>query len=271
MTIHFAFSDESGSYKQYRNIRFNELHPYYIRASFIIHGDNWLYLDYLFKELKDEFQIPQQMEIKYSDIWTIIKHEENPSRGVDSHVQSLLEYPVEDLIDFIERSLSLLHDLEYAFIVITISNNSKIGTMDEKYIYTWHLQNLMQRIQKVFQDDDNLCLIFVDPVSRRINKLLTESYNDLFLNGDYFTQFSTIKDCLHFEYSHHSCGIQIADFIAGVTYGYLHGRQYSFDMFNRQIRPLILQCPTGKTMGCGIIEIPADSNVRRSLANQFGV
>jgi hypothetical protein len=271
MTVHFAFSDESGNYKQNRNIRFNQLHPYYIRASFIIDGDNWIYLDYRFRELKDEFQIPHQLEIKYSDIWTVIKHDENPSRKVDPRVQPILGYPFEMLIDFIEESIKLLYELEYASSIITISKNDSFGTIDERNIYTWHLQNLMQRIQKVHQDDDNLCLIFIDPVSDRVNKLLTNAYNNLFLNGDYFTQFSTIKDCLHFEYSHHSCGIQIADFIAGVTFGYLQGRQYSVDMFNRQIRPLILQCENGKTMGCGIIEIPTDSKVRRYLSNQFGV
>jgi len=160
-----------------------------------------------------------------------------------------------------------LHALYYSKIVLTVSKNDSFGTYSDSQIYSWHIQNLMQRIQKELENNDenvnnNLCLIFIDPVSSKINKSLTEAYNDLFLNGDRFTHFSTIKDCLHFELSHHSCGIQIADFIAGVTFGYLQEREYSIDVFNRQIRPLIMQCSNDITMGCGIIEIPSNQRVR---------
>jgi hypothetical protein len=276
MTIFFAFSDESGNYKQYRNIPFNQSNPFYIRASFLMCGEQWLYLNYLFRQLKEELELPQQIEIKYSDIHTLINYQKNHFRRINQRLLTLNEYPIEVLINFISDSLNLLHQLDYANIIITISKNSDFGTISENFIYKSHVQNLMQRIQKEFQNDaemqtNNLCLIFIDPVSENINKLLTNSYNELFRNGDYFTEFSTIKDCLHFEYSHHSCGIQIADFIAGVTNGYLNGRPNSTAIFNQKIRPLLRQCPNGSIMGCGIIDIPSDPKVRNFLAERFNV
>ena len=99
--------------------------------------------------------------------------------------------------------------------------------------------------------------------------MLTDAYNDLFLNGDYIENYFVIKDCLHFELSHHSSGIQIADFIAGVTYGYLKGREDSKEIFNRYIRPYLRQCTDGKITGWGIIEIPTDEKVRKYLADNF--
>lgn len=278
MTILFAFSDESGIYKQYRNIPFNQSNQFYIRASFLMYGEQWLYLDYLFRQLKEEIDLPQQMEIKYSDIHTLINYRKYPSRRINERLRTLNEYPIEVLINFISNSLNLLQQLYDIDIILTISKNDEFGTISENFIYKSHIQNLMQKIQKELQnyDDDemqtdNLCLIFIDPVSDNVNKLLTNSYNDLFLNGDYFTEFSTIKDCLHFEFSHHSCGIQIADFIAGVTNGYLNGRAISTTIFKQKVRPLLRTCPNGDIMGCGIIEIPTNPNVRMFLKEQFGV
>jgi hypothetical protein len=278
MTIYFAFSDESGNYKQYRNIQFNQENPYYIRASFLMFGEQWLYLDYLFRELKDEINLPQHIEVKYSDIQTLINYRKNPPRRINERLLALMEYRNEVLINFISKSLNLLQKLQDVDIILTISKNNAFGTVSNDFIYKAHIQNLMQRIEKelkITDDDDartdNLCLIFIDPVSTTVNNLLTNTYNDLFCNGDFFTEFSTIKDCLHFEYSHHSCGIQIADFIAGVTKGFLDGRPTSTTIFNQKVRPLLRTCPNGDVMGCGIINIPSNPEVRQYLSETFNV
>ena len=277
MTIYFAFSDESGNYKQDRNIRFNRLNPVYIRSSFLMQGEEWLNLDYLFRQLKQEFGFSQETEIKYSDIWTIYNYQQNRSRQLERRLLPLKEYAVQDLVYFIRRSLELLQELECVKIIITVTKNDEIGTISERFIYTTHIQNLMQRIQKEFENDntpqtnENLCLIFIDPINAEINKLLTNSYNELYLNGDYFNHFFVIKDCLHFELSHHSSGIQMADFIAGITFGYMKGREDSEEIFNQCVRPLLRQRDDGKITGWGIIEIPTDERMRHSLASIFCV
>jgi Protein of unknown function (DUF3800) len=281
MTIYFAFSDESGSYKEERNHRFNQRHPYYIRASFIINGDAWQYLERRFWQLKKEYDIPQEGEVKYSDLWRIQEYQSHPEKGIESRLKDLCDYPIEALKAFIYDAINLLHEIEQASIIITVTKNDWCGIPNEKDIYTWHIQTLMQRIQKDLESPEgsfpeNLCLIFIDPTaSPKVNKLLTDIYNELFIKGDRFTTFSTIKDCLHFELSHHSCGIQIADYIAGITGGYLQGGEYSVNVFNRRIRSLIRCSPNGKTMGYGIIEIPTERKerirVRKFLSEKFCV
>jgi hypothetical protein len=276
MTIYFAFSDESGNYKEERYQRFNQKNPYYIRASFIIQGNEWQSLDKFFWNLKREYHIPPTDEIKYSDLWTLIEHQNHPNRRIDERIRFLTRYSIDELKVFVERAIALLTALDDPKIIITISKNDSCGIPTEKTLYMWHLQNLMQRIQKdLIPSTDtpstNLCLIFIDPVSPKINRILTESYNELFIFGDRFTRYSAIKDCLHFELSHHSCGIQIADYIAGMTYGYLKGRDYSIGVFNRQIRHLIRRGENEKIMGYGVIEIPSNRKVRAFLSEQFQV
>ena len=74
MTIYFVFSDESGNYRQVRNIRFNLKNPYYLRASLLMRGDDWLFLDKYYRQLKREFGLASENEIKYSDVWTLINY-----------------------------------------------------------------------------------------------------------------------------------------------------------------------------------------------------
>jgi len=70
-----------------RNHRFNQRTPYYLRASFLMDGEEWLYLNHLFRNLKDEFEIPQRIEIKYSDIWTLQKYQINAERALDKRLR----------------------------------------------------------------------------------------------------------------------------------------------------------------------------------------
>jgi hypothetical protein len=278
MTIFFAFSDESGQYQRNRTEQYNVDNPYYLRSTLVIDAESWFFLDSRFRKLKEEHQIPHETEIKYADIWSLYRHQRDHRRGITRRLIPFQGYPIRDLEQFVWESLSILDALPYANIIITISKNENIGRVSEINLYKMHLQDLMQRLQMDLQTDrdpfenENLCLIFMDPISREINKLLTDAYNDLFLNGDYIENYFVIKDCLHFELSHHSSGIQFADFIAGATLGYLRGRRFGSQLFNETIRHYISTCPrTGRTMGCGIINIPSNPEVRQFFAERFQV
>jgi hypothetical protein len=277
MTIFFAFSDESGLYRQIKTEHFNSTYPFYLRASLIIEGNSWYELDYSLRDLKDDFQIPQNVELKYADIWTLREFQRNPSRRLDARLIPIDDYPIEHLEEFISRALGLLDNAPYVNIIISVSKNNSIGRISEFNLYKMHLQDLMQRVQMDLQtsrnpyENENFCLIFLDPISREINKLLTDAYNAIYLNGDCIEKYFVIKDCLHFEFSHHSSGIQFADYIAGSTLGYLQGRMFSSQVFNERIRQYIRQCPWGVTMGCGIIDVPSNSEVRQFLSDRFEV
>ncbi|OPX65519.1 MULTISPECIES: DUF3800 domain-containing protein [unclassified Methanoregula] len=277
MGIYFAFSDESGQYRQYRTDEYNQRNPYYLRSTLIIDGESWFFLDNCFKELKEEYQIPHETEIKYADIWTLYRYQREPTRQLATRLTPFQDYPIDHIEQFILDSFRILDALPYANIIITISKNDAIGRIGEINLYKMHIQDLMQRIQMDLQTDrdpytnQNLCLIFMDPVSREINKLLTDAYNELYLNGDLIERYFVIKDCLHFELSHHSSGIQFADYIAGATLGYLQRRRFGSQLFNEHVRPLIRTCPRGGIMGCGIITIPTNLEVRQFFTTTFQV
>ena len=201
----------------------------------------------------------------------------NHSRRLDQRLTPINDYPLEDLEEFISRALGLLDNVPYVNIIISISKNDSIARISEFNLYKMHLQDLMQRVQMDLQtsrnpyENENFCIIFLDSISREINKLLSDAYNDIYLNGDCIEKYFVIKDCLHFEMSHHSSGIQIADYIAGSTLGYLQGRGFSSQVFDERIRKYIRKCPWGVTMGCGIIDVPGIFLVRQFLSDRFGI
>ena len=58
MSVFFVFSDECGEYKQDRTEKFLKRHPYFVRASYIIRGEEWRALSQKHMELRSKYGLP---------------------------------------------------------------------------------------------------------------------------------------------------------------------------------------------------------------------
>lgn len=99
---------------------------------------------------------------------------------------------------------------------------------------------------------------------RKKSKLLRDTYYDIFSDGDFIEEYTHIKDSLNLEYSHHSIGIQLADYIAGCTVGILRQYVTSIEFFNQSIRPN-LRTYRSQIFGAGVIEVPTNQDHRDRL------
>ncbi|QAV33773.1 Protein of unknown function [Fervidobacterium changbaicum] len=108
MATFFVFSDESGSYKEIRGDKFVKKTPFYVRASLIMDSNDWLQLKDEFYKLKESYQIPIGIEIKWSDMWILKKHQEKGEPLKSKNLLSLEDIPVDHLLKFVIESLSLL-------------------------------------------------------------------------------------------------------------------------------------------------------------------
>ena len=77
MSIFFAFSDENGDYKKEKTKNFLRAHPYYCRCTLIINGLDWKTLNHYFLEIKNNYDLPENREIKWSYIWSLRKQRIN--------------------------------------------------------------------------------------------------------------------------------------------------------------------------------------------------
>jgi hypothetical protein len=129
----------------------------------------------------------------------------------------LEKYDYHTLIDFVENCLNLLNQIEYKKIIVTHTDNINCARIGERAMLKMHLQEHMQRIEMQIQSrsDDNLAILFFDPVCESTDKLLRDVYFDLFNSGDFIDSYKHIKDSLNIEHSHQSVGIQLSDYISG--------------------------------------------------------
>jgi hypothetical protein len=272
---YFCFSDECGEY--YQNITHRQLltHPFYVRSTLLINSSEWKFLNNRFRELREKYGIPFG-EIKWVNLWSLRNYQKNqkevPEKTGFKHLENIDYHTI---IDFIEESLSILNELNSKKIIITYTRNNKARGYSEKKILTFHLQEHMQRIEMELQEhEDNLGVLFFDPVSTIKNEMFRKIYNKLYQNGDFINNYSFIKDSLNIENSHHSVGIQIADFISGAFSALLKSspdKDYSrgTKMFFNSVYPNLRKNLYTGVHGWGIREVPSGILTRKWIKTQI--
>jgi len=276
MSIYFGFSDECGAYKMQKTKKHLKVHPHYIRSTLLIKADEWKKLNREFTHLKILYDLPIEREIKWAYLWQLRNFQRNKKAIPKKRDFKFLEdYDYRDLIEFVEKCLNLLHSIEYKQIIITHTDNVNCAQINEKSMLQMHLQEHMQRIEMQIQTrkEENLAVLFFDPVSERTDQLLRDVYFDLFNAGDFINSYKHIKDSLNIEYSHQSVGIQITDYISGTYSAVLKGRKTSnYDrgknMFYNNVYPYLRKY-NGVIWGAGIREVPSNISYRRQLAAEM--
>lgn len=266
MTIYYAFSDESGHYKRNRTQKDNERYPYYVRAIVLFEANQWKYLNSQFLSLKKEFGLSRQQEVKWDYIWEIKQCQERGKKP-NKEIQSLVEsYHWDCLLTFCEKFLLLMNDLPFFKIILTITDNRRCHHIRENYLLQFHLKNAMQRIQMEIQkNNENLAVLFFDSIDEKKDKMLSEVYSSIYESGDFIKDYSSIQDCLHFEKSKQSVGIQLVDLVASISMNRLRNREESTRLFNQYIYPNLRRSAQNEVMGFGVIEIPVDKELRHEI------
>lgn len=273
--IYFCFSDECGDYHSEMTERQIRQHPFYIRATMLLNAGEWKGLNAKFRELKVKYELPITKELKWANLWTIRKFQNN-GKAIPTKFD-LSEYENIDyhhLIDFVEESLSLISTIDEVRVVITYTKNKSDNRFTETQLLSYHLQEHMQRIEMALQHDvSNLGVLFIDPVSSKKNKILRDIYNNLYENGDFINRYSFIKDSLNIENSHQSVGIQLADFIAGSFSACLKANDEN--NYNRGIKMFLdsvypkLRKYRNSVHGAGIREVPSNALIRQNMKDKI--
>lgn len=274
MSIYFGFSDECGSYQEEKTGKYLSAHPFYIRSTLLIRADEWKNLKKSFTELKMLYKLPLEKEIKWSDLWQLRNYQLN-KRIIPKNkgIKFLENFSYLDLIEFVEKCLGLLNTLDFKKIIISHTDNSNCPQYNKKLFLKMHLQEHMQRIEMQIQtkSEENLAVLFFDPVCENTDKLLRDIYFELFNSGDFIKSYKSIKDSLNIEYSHQSVGIQLSDYISGAFSAFLKGLYSSKynkgkDMFYKYVHPN-LRTLKSSVWGYGIREVPFNMSYRNNLSS----
>lgn len=276
MSIFFGFSDECGSYQMDKTTKYLSVHPHYVRSTLLIKAEDWKKLNKAFIDLKILYSLPLEKEVKWAYLWQLrncqikkqVVHSNKPFKFLEG-------YDYHDLIEFVEKSLNLLNEIEFKKIILTHTDNTNCARISEKSMLKMHLQEHMQRIEMQIQtrSEENLAVLFFDPVCESTDILLRDIYFELFNSGDFIKSYKHIKDSLNIEHSHQSTGIQLADYISGSFSAFLKGLiSPNYDrgknMFYKYIYPN-LRTYQGTIWGVGIREVPSNMTYRKKLATEM--
>lgn len=269
---YFCFSDECGAYTNPMSGKFLARHPFYIRTTLLMNSLDWKELNKRFKELKVKYQIPLTQEVKWAYLWTLSECEKR-NKELPNELKFLQHLGYNGTLSFITECLALIQTMQEKTIIATFTNNHHTFNT-EKDILKWHLQEHMQRIEMTLQvDAQNLGVLFFDPLNKEKDEMLREIYHELYYKDEFIENFQFIKDSLNIEKSHHSVGIQIADYISGCfssflkaepTKDYSTGVQLFFDYVYPSIRR-----HHGVILGYGIREVPRSKVNREAIQKKL--
>lgn len=273
---YFCFSDECGDYKANMSDKQKGRHPFYIRTSLLINAGEWKQLNRNFRELKERFQIPYAQEVKWAYLWSLMQYQKALKQIPDNHeLKPFEKYDFHKLIEFVEQSLQLINKLNEKKIILTYTINLNSNNIKEQSLLGFHLQEHMQRLEMELQiKEDNLAVLFFDPVSNEKNEMFRQIYFDLFRNGDFIDKYKFLKDSLNIENSHQSVGIQIADYISGAFSALLktdstNSHIKGVKMFYQSVYPNLRRNRNGIIQGFGIREVPSSNLTRDWLTTKL--
>jgi hypothetical protein len=270
----FAFNDDCGSYLNAAKASHVKAHPYYIRATLLMDGAEYLHLQNAVNYQKRKLGLSNDHEIKWSYIWSLRKHEiKNEPVPSNKPYASLAAVGSEKLVGFFKKALGIVHSLQCKQVIITLTKQVVGQSTSLDAMLRMHLECHLQRI-RFETPSGSLAVVFFDPESPEKDRSFREAYRMLRASNYFNLSFNRIKDSLNFEVSSHSVGIQLADFIAGACSAKLkHAGNPSFQhgaqLFDEFVAPCIRTNANGKKAGFGICEVPTNASFRLSLASVF--
>lgn len=270
MPVHFVFSDEAGNHKVNRDTRFLLSAPFFIRSGVIVKGDDWPLLRDGFRGLQDHHGFRTSIELKWQYIGSIRAHR---SRGepipTNRPYYAFSDYSDDALIGFVREAINLLKRYDSCRIVYTVTDNSITEQIAKEKLYRMHLQDLMQRTEFELQVRDGLAVMLLDSQNSDSDRCIRDAYAAIYREGDFIKKYLHITDSLAFALSHHSFGIRLADYTAGIFNGFLREYQISTNLFQNQVWPLLCKNPGGNPFGWGICEVPTNSTVRERIRKRL--
>ncbi len=264
MGTFFIFSDECGNYSEKRSKQFIKKHPFYVRATAIIESEDYQRFEKDITDLKRSMGFIPNVEVKWA-------HLGDARNGhLPKHLESCTLETLKDYIKAVLERASEIRSLKYVFTVT--DNHTPIHTKYE-LIISWHIQNMLQRVQMDLQLGGGYGVVVIDDLND-MNKRINRKCYDIMCSGD-FVNYENLKKSILVDYSHQCIGLQLADIIAGVFTNALIreyqggiGYPYASELYCEEVTKKIRSVSDAgarfkmnpfETIGYGLISVPGDN------------
>lgn len=267
MSNYLVFTDEAGAYQARTSESFRKTHPFYVRANVLMSMDDYRVFQDEMKTLNAMYEIPIEEEIKWADLWSLYKG--NPrTKAIGRMSEDRLKGYYRKAFEKASQKESLL----YIFTITSVYQQYCL--LEQKHVYKFHLQDAFQRVKMNLKSTD-FAMFIMDELNQETVRQIKSACYDMTMSGD-FLQYKNLYHGVLVENSIYSPGIQLADYAAGVLFGFLRGKtvnpgkyDLATEFFETYIKSKIRCNDHGKVIGYGVVEIPKHQILRKELTKIF--
>ena len=265
---YFVFTDEAGVYKgNDATAKFRQSHPFYIRANALIASDEYHAYQKDMQTLNAMYEIPIDEEIKWDDLWSLVKGKPRTAAIARMSEDRLKGY-YRRVFDRATQCISL----QFVFTITCLYDRACLIRPDN--VYKFHLQNAFQRVSMELAKDD-FAVFIMDELNRETVGQIKGACHEMTVKGDFLT-YDNLYHGILIENSIYSPGVQLADYAVGVFNGFVRGQllnrgryEFATDLYSDYISPHIRHHANGTKLGYGIMDVPSRPDVRNRLARIF--
>lgn len=261
MEAYYAFSDEAGQYETTCGKRFLKSHPYYIRSTLLVKIEEYRTYQYTIKKINDSIGLPTSSEIKWSDLWS--KKHNQPRTSFIKHISEGV------LFDYYEQVLSEASKMKSMKIIISVTENKKDNCIRKETMMAFHLQEAIQRVENELKGS-GFATFIIDELPDDYSNRVRDICHSLINEGD-IIKYKSLYSGVLFERSNMSVGIQLADYIAGISNSIFKSMNspdnytYAKKLFSEFILPRLRKSDYGELMGFGIREVKKNLELRNRI------
>lgn len=272
MTVaYYTFTDEAGQYQKNPSERFQRAHPFYVRSYVLISVNDYQALQEEINCLNEDVGIPCGEEIKWSDAWECEK-----GKPRTTIVRKLAR---EGVLEYCRKFLKKAADKDSVKYVLTITSNVEPFHMqiNRNDAIRFSFLDAFERVQFEMQEQNGFATFIMDESSKEFEKYIKEKCCEFSKNGPFVKKCSNLYQGILTESSSLSVGVQLADYVAGITNGclkraFLYSQSSNFadsvELFREYVHPKLRRA-CGTLWGTGIKETPKNDDFRRELQNKL--
>lgn len=261
MNAYFAFSDEAGQYDTRCGKRFLRSHPYYVRATVLMTVEEYRKYQKSIRDINNVMGLSALSEIKWSDLWSK-KHNQPRTKFIKEISES-------KLMDYYERVLSEAQKMSSMKIVISVTKNIPNNGIRKEKMMTFHLQEALQRVENELKGN-GFATFIIDELPEDYSNKVRDICHSLINDGD-IIKYKSLYSGVLFEQSNLSVGIQLADYIAGISNSIFksmdapNNYEFAKRLFLEYVVPKLRKSDFGELMGYGIREVTKNDELRTRL------
>ncbi|MBR2003409.1 MAG: DUF3800 domain-containing protein [Thermoguttaceae bacterium] len=270
---YYTFTDEAGQYQKNPSERFQRAHPFYVRSYALISIDDYQVLQEEIGLLNREAEIPCGEEIKWSDAW-------NCEKG-KSRTTTIQKLGREGVLEYCRKFLKNVADKGSVKYVLTITSNVEpfhVRINDNDAI-RFSFEDAIERVQFEMQKQNGFTTFIMDESDKEFEKYIKEKCSEFSKKGTFVKKCSNLYQGILTESSSLSVGVQLADYVAGITNGclkraFLYSQSSNFadsvELFREYVYPKLRRA-NDTLWGTGIKETPTSDSFRCALQDKLPV